>query len=177
MILITIATIKKATHTIVNDVLNLLLKLNIFENIFIIIIKNMTASTKQLFAAAKHISPKAAVIEKGYKILKSEQKITHEFSSLHNEVFLINDYDEFLKVQNQTFALIGKPKSLRRSGFERRLKGENKETKNEYNILMKALNLKNKQFEQDYFNNFLEEGNLKERQNKVFDVNKCKDVI
>ena len=42
---------------------------------------------------------------------------------------------------------------------------------------MKALNLKNKQFEQDYFNNFLEEGNLKERQNKVFDVKKYKDVI
>ena len=32
----------------------------------------MTASTKQLFAAAKHISPKAAVIEKGYKILNKK---------------------------------------------------------------------------------------------------------
>ena len=101
----------------------------------------------------------------------------HEFSSLHNEVFAKNDYDEFLKVQNQIFALIGKPKSLRRSGFQKRINGENKETKNEYSILMKVLNLKNKQFEEDYFNNFLEEENLKSRQNKVFDFEKSNDVI
>ena len=39
------------------------------------------------------------------------------------------------------------------------------------------LNSKNKEFEQDYFNNFLEEENLKAKQNKVFDVDKCKKII
>ena len=82
-----------------------------------------------------------------------------------------------MKTQNQILSLIGKPGSLKRSQFKIKLKRENKHTKSKYNLLLRTLNSKNKEFEQDYFNNFLEEENLKAKQNKVFDIDKCKKII
>ena len=54
---------------------------------------------------------------------------------------------------------------------------ENKKTISAYNNLLKILNIKNKQFEQNIFNDLLEDQNIREKEGKSFDINKCKEVM
>ena len=54
---------------------------------------------------------------------------------------------------------------------------ENKKTIDAYNNLLKVLNVKNKQFEQNVLNNFLEDQNIRAKQGKSFDIDKCSEVI
>ena len=54
---------------------------------------------------------------------------------------------------------------------------ENKKTIDAYNNLLKVLNVKNKQFEQNVLNNFLEDQNIRAKQGKSFDIDKCIEVI
>ena len=54
---------------------------------------------------------------------------------------------------------------------------ENKKYIGAYNNLLKILNVKNKQFEQNVFNDFLEDQNLRLKQGQSFDIDKCNEVI
>ena len=54
---------------------------------------------------------------------------------------------------------------------------ENKKAIGAYNNLLKILNVKNKQFEQNVFNDFLEDQNLRLKQGQSFDIDKCNKVI
>ena len=54
---------------------------------------------------------------------------------------------------------------------------ENKKTTNSCNNLLKILNIKNKQFEQNLFNTFLEDQNIRAKQGKSFDIDRCNEVI
>ena len=95
----------------------------------------MPSEIKEFFTAAKALTPKVACVEN----------------------HLINAYHKFLKQQNIVFACIGKPNSDKRHNFEKRtMLNENKKTINAYNNSLKTLNEKNKQFEQYFFNDFLE---------------------
>ena len=74
--------------------------------------------------------------------------------------------------------MIGKPNTGKRSEFEKRLQiNENKKTIDAYNDLLKILNVKNKQFEQNLFNDFLEDQNIRAKQGKSFGINECRQVI
>ena len=50
---------------------------------------------------------------------------------------------------------------------------ENKKTNNSYNTLLKILNIKNKQFQQVYYNSYLREQNVRVLQSKEYNINKC----
>ena len=76
------------------------------------------------------------------------------------------------------FACIGKPKSEKRCEFEKKVTiNENKITIDAYNNLSNILNIKNRQFEQNLFNTFLEDQTLRAKQDKSFDINSCKELI
>ena len=88
------------------------------------------------------------------------------FNLQYNKIYLTDDYHSFLKQQNIVFACIGKPNTEKRSEFEKKIvMNENKKIIEAYNNLLKILNIKNKQFEQSVFNDFLEDKIL--GQNKV----------
>ena len=71
-----------------------------------------------------------------------------------------------MKQQNIVFACIGKPNTEKRSEFEKKIvMNQNKKIIDAYNNSLKILNVKNKQFEQNVFNDFLEDKIL--GQNKV----------
>ena len=71
-----------------------------------------------------------------------------------------------MKQQNIVFACIGKPNAEKRSEFEKKIvMNQNKKIIDAYNNSLKILNVKNKQFEQNVFNDFLEDKIL--GQNKV----------
>ena len=59
------------------------------------------------------------------------------------------------------YGLIGKPKSQKRKRFEKNMINENEKTNDSYNTLLKILNIKNKQFQQEYYNTYLREQNIK----------------
>ena len=83
-----------------------------------------------------------------------------------------------LKQQKVIFACIGKPNSDKRKEFEKKMRtNENEKTINTYNNLLKILNIKNKQFEQNVLNYFLEDQNIRAKERKSFDINKYKEVI
>ena len=52
---------------------------------------------------------------------------------------------------------------------------ENKKTIDSYNNLLKILKIKNKQFEQNLFNTFIEDQNIRAKQS--FDIDRCNEVI
>ena len=54
---------------------------------------------------------------------------------------------------------------------------ENKKVIDAYNNLLKILNVKNKQFELNVFNEFLEDQNIRAKKGKSFDIDKCSEVI
>ena len=54
---------------------------------------------------------------------------------------------------------------------------ENKKTNNSYNTLLKILNIKNKQFQQVYYNSYLREQNVRVLQSKEYNINKCQELI
>ena len=54
---------------------------------------------------------------------------------------------------------------------------ENKKSIDAYNNLLKILNIKNRQFEQNVFNDFLEGQNLRTKQDQSLDINRCNEVI
>ena len=54
---------------------------------------------------------------------------------------------------------------------------ENKTTIDSYNNLLEILNIKNKQFEQNLFNTFLEDQNIRPKQDKSFDIDSCNKII
>ena len=54
---------------------------------------------------------------------------------------------------------------------------EKKKTIDSYNNLFKILNKKNKQFEQNLFNSFLEYQNIRAKQGKSFDIDRCNEVV
>ena len=90
---------------------------------------------------------------------------------------MIGDYHKFVAYQNVAFALIGEPDSVRRKNIKKQIINENKKTIDAYNNLLRILNIENKYFEQDYFNSFLEDQNFKVKEEKEFDINKCKEII
>ena len=54
---------------------------------------------------------------------------------------------------------------------------ENRKTIDAYNSLLKILKVKNKQFEENVFNDFSEDQNLRTKQGQSFDINRCNEVI
>ena len=54
---------------------------------------------------------------------------------------------------------------------------ENKKTIDAYNNLLKILNVNNNQFEQNLFNDFLDDQNIRAKQGQSFDIDKCNEVI
>ena len=54
---------------------------------------------------------------------------------------------------------------------------ENRKTIDAYNSLLKILKVKNKQFEENVFNDFLEDQNLRTKQGQSFDINRCNEEI
>ena len=83
-----------------------------------------------------------------------------------------------IALKQQKIACIGKPNSDKRKEFEKKMRtNENQKTINAYNNVLKILNIKNKQFEQNVFNYFLEDQNIRAKEGKSFDINKCKEVV
>ena len=109
------------------------------------------------FTAAKSLTLKAACIEFEYKPFNASKGVSDVSNSQYNKRYLSDDYPNFLKQQNIIFACIGKP--------------------NTENNLLKILNIKNKQFEQNLFNNFLKDQNIRAKQGKSFDIDSCNEVI
>ena len=54
---------------------------------------------------------------------------------------------------------------------------ENKKSIDTYNNSLKILNIKNEQFEQNLFNTFLEDQNIRAKEGKSFDIYRCNEVI
>ena len=54
---------------------------------------------------------------------------------------------------------------------------ENRKILDCYINLLKILNIKNKQFEQNLFDTFLEDQNIRAKQGKSFDIDRCNEVI
>ena len=54
---------------------------------------------------------------------------------------------------------------------------ENKKSIDTYNNSLKILNIKNEQFEQNIFNTFLEDQNIRAKEGKSFDIDRCNEVI
>ena len=54
---------------------------------------------------------------------------------------------------------------------------QNKNTTNSCNSILKKFNIKNKQFEQNLFNIFLEDQNIRAKQVKSFDIDRWNEVI
>ena len=106
----------------------------------------MPSEAKESFTAAKSITSKAAYIESACKLYNGSKRVSDVFNSQYNKIYLSDDYPNFLKQQNIIFACIGKP--------------------NTENNLLKILNIKNKQFEQNLFNTFLEDQNIRAKQDK-----------
>ena len=134
----------------------------------------MPSEIKELFTAPEALALKAAFAEYAYKLFIGSKGLSDVFNSQCNKIYLSDDYYSFLKWQNIVFACIGKPNIE----FEKRIEmNENKKTIDAYNNLWKILNVKNKQFEQSILNNFLEDQNLRAKQGKPFDIDKCIKVI
>ena len=69
----------------------------------------MPSVMKELFTAAKALTPKAVCVGYAYKLFNGSNGILHAFNSQYNKTYLSNDYHSFLKQQNIVFACIGKP--------------------------------------------------------------------
>ena len=54
---------------------------------------------------------------------------------------------------------------------------ENKKSIDTYNNSLKILNIKNEQFQQNLFNTFLEDQNIRAKEGKSFDIDRCNEVI
>ena len=54
---------------------------------------------------------------------------------------------------------------------------ENKKIIDTYKNSLKILNIKNEQFEQNLFNTFLEDQNIRAKEGKSFDIDRCNEVI
>ena len=138
----------------------------------------MPSEVKESFTAAKSITSKAAYIESACKLFNGSKRISDVFNLQYNKKYLSDDYPNFLKQQNIIFACIGKPNTEERSEFEKKIvMNENKTTIDSYNNLLEILNIKNKQFEQNLFNNFLEDQNIRPKQDKSFDIDSCNKII
>ena len=127
------------------------------------------------FIAAKSLTPKAAYIEFAYKLFNGSKSVSEVFNSQYNKIYLSDDYPNFLKQQNIVFTCIGKPNTEKRSEFQKKTMNENKKTIYSYNNLLKILNIKNKQFEQNLFNTL--DQNIRAKQGKSFDIDRCNEVI
>ena len=118
----------------------------------------MPSKIKEFFTAAKTLTPKEACAEYAYKVLNGSKTVSDVFNSQFDKISLIDNYNFFLKKQNIVFACIGKPNTEKRSEFKKSLqKNENKKAIDTYSNLLKVLNVKNKQFEQNLLNDFLED--------------------
>ena len=138
----------------------------------------MPSEVKEFFTAAKSLTHKAAYIEFAYKLFNGSKSVSEVFNSQYNKIYLSDDYPNFLKQQNIVFTCIGKPNTEKRSEFEKKtIMNENKKTIDSYNNLLKILNIKNKQFEQNLFNTLLEDENIKAKQGKSFDIDRRNEVI
>ena len=138
----------------------------------------MPSEVKESFTAAKSITSKAAYIESACKLFNGSKRISDVFNLQYNKKYLSDDYPNFLKQQNIIFACIGKPNTEERSEFEKKIvMNENKTTIDSYNHLLEILNIKNKQFEQNLFNTFLEDQNIRPKQDKSFDIDSCNKII
>ena len=138
----------------------------------------MPSEMKKFFTAAKALTPKAACAEYAYKLFNGSKAVSDVFNSQYNLIYLSHDYHSFEKKQNIVFACIGKPNTEKRSDFEKRIQmNENKKTIDAYNNLLKMLHVKNKQVEQNVFNDFLEDQNIRAKQDQSFVIDKCNKVI
>ena len=112
------------------------------------------------------------MFEYAYNIYNSPKDLKTLFDNMINELNLINDYKKFEDHQQFIFCLLDN-----RLNFEKRLINENSKTNNAYHTLLRLLKQKNKHFEQDYINTFLEEQNLRVKEGKAFNINLWKKVI
>lgn len=121
----------------------------------------MTGYIKKFFTVAKAITSKAQCFEHAYKMMKGSAGVEKELNWLCKKINLIEEYQEFITHQNFVYGLTGKPKSEKRKRSEKNVINENKKTNDSYNTLLKILNIKNKQFQQEYYNTYLIEQNIK----------------
>ena len=118
--------------------------------------------------------------EYAYKLFNGFKGVSVVFNSQYNKIYLLHNYHSFLKQQNIVFSCIGKPNTEKRfwKEFEKRIQmNENKKNIDAYNNLLKILNVKNKQFEQNVFNDFLEDQNIWAKQGQSFNIDKYNKVI
>ena len=135
----------------------------------------MPSEEKEFFIAAKSLTPKAACIEFVYKLFNGSKGVSDIFNSQYNKIYPSDDYPNFLK-QSIVFACTGKPNTEKRFEFEKKIVMiENKKTIDSHSNLLKILKIKNKQFEQNIFNTFLEDQNIRAKQS--FDIDRCNEVI
>ena len=140
----------------------------------------MPSEVKEFFTPAKTISPKVACVEYSYKLLNVCKGVADMSNSQYNKTYLADDYEKCLKQQNIVFPCIGKLNSDKRRNFEKKKKmmlNENEKTIDAYNNLLKILNAKNKQFEQNVYNEFSEDQNLRAKECESFDITRCREVI
>lgn len=102
---------------------------------------------KELFAVGKCLdNNRFSVIQDCTTLLKLTRKVVVKFKGLNNDIQLTEDNEDYIKLQNITYELIGKPNTDRIKLFESKLRRkENKEMIHEINSLLKPLNIKNKQ--------------------------------
>lgn len=110
-----------------------------------------------------------------YKLYDSSKSVDSLFKSLYNKISLSNTYNEFIKYQKVTYSLIGKSDTVKRETIEKN--SIQSKSINSYNNLLRLINNKNKYFQEEYFNTFLEEETLNTKQGKAFYINKAKEII
>ena len=77
---------------------------------------------KEIFTAAKALTPKAVCVGYAYKLLNGSKGVSDVFNLQYNKIYLSVDYHRFLKQQNIVFARIGKPNTEKRSDFQKKFK-------------------------------------------------------
>lgn len=140
----------------------------------------LPSEVKEFFTPAKTISPKVACVEYSYKLLNVCKGVADMSNSQYNKTYLADDYEKCLKQQNIVFPCIGKLNSDKRRNFEKKKKNDVKWKWKNYwcfNKLLKILNAKNKQFEQNVYHEFSEDQNLRAKECESFDITRCREVI
>ena len=115
-------------------------------------------------------------IEGIIKLLYAMKPASEPLDMYRGRIDVSFSYDEFLKHKIIVYAVIGKPNSIHRNSIVKRMQ-KDKETINSNNKLIKTIQFKTKQFQEDEYIDFLKEQTRNLRQGKDFEINKCQEII
>ena len=108
----------------------------------------------RILTVGKHFSNNFKKAEVIMKIVMGAKPIIDYFASQINQIENIENYQDFILLQNRLYVVTGKSQSDRRRFFNNKMKSEKTKAFNEYNRLLRVLKKQN-QFEQDQYNKLL----------------------